>query len=67
MNFEHLLPLLNETIEKLKNNSPEEAQTGPARRGDLIVIQKHLQELEGNSKEICKLLSESILNIYQND
>jgi predicted short-subunit dehydrogenase-like oxidoreductase (DUF2520 family) len=39
--FKLLLPLLDKTVSKLKKYSPKEAQTGPARRHDKKVIQKH--------------------------
>lgn len=61
-------PLLNETYEKLKIVSPYEAQTGPAKRNDRLIIDNHLSYLEGRNKEIYKLLSQSIIETYsQND
>ena len=38
-------PLLEETIQKLANLSPQEAQTGPAIRGDQATIGRHLAML----------------------
>ncbi|MDE6317053.1 MAG: DUF2520 domain-containing protein, partial [Muribaculaceae bacterium] len=35
-------PLLKETFEKIATMSPEDAQTGPARRGDTKVIARHI-------------------------
>jgi predicted short-subunit dehydrogenase-like oxidoreductase (DUF2520 family) len=57
-------PLLNETFEKLKFLSPLEAQTGPAKRNDRLVIENHLSLLEGRNKEIYKLLSQNIIETY---
>lgn len=57
-------PLLRETLSKLDKMSPLMAQTGPARRGDVGVIKKHLSMLDGDKAEIYKLLSENILKIY---
>ena len=42
---ELLLPLIEETCRKLHRMTPAEAQTGPARRGDGNVMQKHLELL----------------------
>lgn len=64
LNWEYLHPLLQETVHKLENTSPKEAQTGPARRNDSLIIQEHINLLEGYPKEIYKLLSESIIEIY---
>jgi hypothetical protein len=57
-------PLLNETFEKLKIVSPYEAQTGPAKRNDRLIIENHLSYLEGRNKEIYKLLSQNIIETY---
>lgn len=57
-------PLLQETFEKLKLLSPFEAQTGPAKRHDQLIINEHLELLNGRKKEIYKILSESITEIH---
>ncbi|MBD5354536.1 MAG: DUF2520 domain-containing protein [Bacteroides sp.] len=59
--FDVLRPLLVETLRKAFVNSPSASQTGPAARGDRRVIDGHLELLDGNEKEIYKLLSESIM------
>lgn len=61
-----LQPLLKETFAKLESASAYDAQTGPARRNDQEIIAKHLQMLEGKTKEIYKVISESILKTYSN-
>lgn len=43
--FEVLLPLIDETSAKVHMLTPHEAQTGPAVRGDMAVMQSHLQAL----------------------
>lgn len=64
--FEALLPLIDETAEKVHSLKPYDAQTGPARRGDKNVIQAHEQLLKDeNLKEIYKLLSKNIMNLYK--
>ncbi len=64
LQFSDLIPLIKETMEKIMTLSPSDAQTGPAVRGDINMIQSHLQLLEEfpNMKNIYKLLSESIIN-----
>lgn len=64
LSWENLLPLLNETFSKIQTQDPKEIQTGPARRNDLQVIEKHLEELTGNEKEIYKAITNSILHTY---
>ena len=60
--FEVLLPLIEETVEKVKTISPKQAQTGPAKRRDNNVIEKHLKALSDkeNWQEIYKKLTEDI-------
>lgn len=61
--FQALLPLIDETAHKVHTLSPQDAQTGPARRGDRAVIQKH-EDLITNPrvKEMYHLLSELIID-----
>ncbi len=59
--FEILQPIIQETTKKLETMSPLDAQTGPAKRNDQIVIKNHLQQLQGEQKEIYKLVSDSII------
>ena len=68
LNFSDLMPLLKETIRKIESNNPEKAQTGPARRGDLNVIEKHLTMLPDKRQELYLKISNSIINTYsEND
>lgn len=62
--FELLRPLLEETYLKGQQLSFFEGQTGPAKRGDRAVIEKHLALLQGIEKDIYKDISTSILNTY---
>ncbi len=63
-------PLLKETLSKALELGAENAQTGPARRGDLQTIQKHLNLIESFDKTVLlslyQLFSKSILEHYQN-
>ncbi len=46
MDIRLLLPLLQQTVDKLKTMTPAEAQTGPARRGDTTVMEKHVAAID---------------------
>lgn len=46
IDFHLLLPLIQETVDKLHHISPEKAQTGPAIRKDNLTIEQHLAYLE---------------------
>ena len=48
--FDVLLPLIKETANKVEEMSPYDAQTGPARRGNETIINRHLDLLEDDSK-----------------
>lgn len=58
--FEAMLPLIDETAEKVHKIAPVDAQTGPARRGDKVVTNSHLSMLDGRLKEIYALVSDYI-------
>lgn len=61
INPQLLLPLLQNTLNKLKTMTPKEAQTGPAARGDKNVIAKHLGMIEDEKlREVYRLMSEII-------
>lgn len=56
IDFSALKPLMKQTINKLDVLSPKEAQTGPAVRGDSMVINQHLEMLSSRPE---------IQNLYQ--
>ena len=58
--FEILYPLIEETAKKVQKISPENAQTGPAKRNDVQTIQNHLENLNLQQQKIYQLLSKSI-------
>ncbi|ALM47669.1 hypothetical protein AMR72_01400 [Flavobacterium psychrophilum] len=59
--FDILRPLIQETADKIKTLTPEQAQTGPARRNDKTTIQRHLDFItDDNQKAIYTLLTQSI-------
>jgi predicted short-subunit dehydrogenase-like oxidoreductase (DUF2520 family) len=70
ISYEVLLPLIAETARKINDLPPREAQTGPAVRFEMEVINKQLQMLNGEPamQTIYKLLSQSIYKeIYQDE
>ena len=58
--FEILEPLLLETSEKVRHISPQEAQTGPAKRNDTETIQNHLNLLNKAQQEVYLKITQSI-------
>jgi predicted short-subunit dehydrogenase-like oxidoreductase (DUF2520 family) len=44
--FHLLIPMIKESVKKLKRKKPDELQTGPAKRRDRNTIQKHIKQLE---------------------
>lgn len=59
--FEILQPIIEETAKKIKEISPTEAQTGPAKRADINTLALHEKELDMNKLTIYKLLTNAIL------
>ena len=61
-----LQPLMQETITRLKTHHPKEMQTGPAKRNDNKVIEKHLKQLESDPKlqSLYRLISQQIIEEY---
>jgi predicted short-subunit dehydrogenase-like oxidoreductase (DUF2520 family) len=63
--FELLHPLIAETTSKAIEINPENAQTGPARRNDLRILQKHISMLKSSEmKQLYTFLSEQIIKKY---
>ena len=60
--FSVMLPLVRETARKVETMSPEDAQTGPAVRGDRKVINEHLELLKDYPEyaELYRLISTDI-------
>jgi predicted short-subunit dehydrogenase-like oxidoreductase (DUF2520 family) len=67
--FSVMLPLVDETAQKVHELAPREAQTGPAVRGDQNVMQMQASMLEGKPevKAIYEALSNDIQRIADND
>jgi len=60
--FDAMKPLIRTTVEKLDHLSPAQSQTGPAVRHDTQVIDSHLAMLDGDKRDIYRLLTDSIIN-----
>ena len=64
LSFDVLKPLIQETVNKIHHYAPSDMQTGPAKRGDLITIEKHLNYLNKNTPpqyfELYKMFTELI-------
>jgi predicted short-subunit dehydrogenase-like oxidoreductase (DUF2520 family) len=60
--FRVMLPLVRETARKVETMSPEDAQTGPAIRGDRKVMDQHLELLKDYPEyaELYRLISTDI-------
>lgn len=60
--FDLLYPLMEETLHKALQDSPSRMQTGPARRGDLETVRKHLQLLQEHPhwQELYRQISRDI-------
>lgn len=67
--FEAMLPLIDETARKVHEIAPRQAQTGPAVRYDVNVMDSHLQMLadEPEMQSIYRELSESIHRLSQKE
>ncbi len=66
LDFSLLIPLINETANKINNENPYNLQTGPARRNDIPTINKHLSLLDDypDYRAIYNLMSNKIIKKY---
>lgn len=64
LDFAMLEPLLRMTLERSTALSPENALTGPARRGDIQTIAKHIAALPPDIAETYRFLSIQMLNRF---
>ena len=62
LSLDLLKPLIEETVNKIKENKPSKVQTGPAARNDKKTMDAHLKLLskEKNLQKIYALISKSI-------
>ena len=66
INFDVLKPLILETAKKIQHTSPYNAQTGPAKRNDQVIINHHLRTLESHPayQSLYEQLTNSIKNTH---
>lgn len=66
LDFNIMMPLIRETINKIESISPAKAQTGPAMRDDKKIIQRHIYALSANPnlQNIYSMISKSITKQY---
>lgn len=64
-----LAPLIKETFSKALSAGPENSQTGPAVRNDIITISKHLELLSAwpAFREMYRAITDSITGYYKKD
>lgn len=67
LDYDWLKPLIAETINKSLTIGPEAAQTGPARRGDLEILDAHMELLQDDESlaEIYRVISQHIVDRYE--
>lgn len=64
LDFNMLRPLFELTSERVLEMSPADAMTGPARRGDIHTIQKHIAALPDDIADTYAMLSKKMLNHF---
>lgn len=59
LDFDLIRPLIRETAQKVMEHQPGDVQTGPAVRGDVRTMEKHLELLEANQAlaQLYRLIS----------
>ena len=64
--FEYFFPLIDETVLKIYEISPKDAQTGPAIREDVEVLKSHEKLIiDKDAKAIFEVMNSSIKNMYK--
>lgn len=67
IDWQIMVPLLEETVRKTQTQKPIETLTGPAKRKDYKIIEEHLQELKDTPFEsIYRLITDYILQQENN-
>lgn len=56
-------PLLSENVKNICSHGVTDALTGPVERNDVLTVAAHLSCLEGDSRELYRLLSDQLLPV----
>jgi len=69
LSYDWLKPLIATMISKSLQVGPENAQTGPARRGDFETLDRHMQLLQDDeaTAELYRVVSQDIVDRYQSE
>lgn len=69
LDFDLLKPLITETINKAMSIGPDKAQTGPASRGDMEILDHHMEYLRSKEgvADIYRILSQDIIDRYSTE
>ena len=67
LDFDLLKPLIKMTLERAMEIGPTEAMTGPAKRGDMLTIKKHIASLPNEIAETYRELSRQMLAEFHPD
>ena len=55
--FEILEPLIQGTLNNIRNKGPVDALTGPVARGDTTIVERHIKDIEKNAPGSARLYS----------
>lgn len=66
MDTQLLNALMQETLAKAIDLSPQKAQTGPAMRNDIRTIEKHLEMLDNEDRDMYRSITNSIQKTHGN-
>lgn len=66
LKFDWLKPLILETVQKAIAAGPRQSQTGPASRGDLQILDEHLEFLKGHPDlvKLYEIISQHIIDVH---
>ena len=64
LSFDMLRPLIDLTADSALEMSPAQAMTGPAKRGDLLTMHKHLDALPPDIADVYRFLSNKMLQQF---
>ena len=65
--FSIMFPLIDMTVERIKDFEPFEVQTGPAVRNEKEIMRQHKEMLGKDEREIYELLSNKIISYHSKE